>query len=522
MHASSRASPPGRDEPGGDWGAPAGGSVATSLLQAVRSHPLLIVAVTLAAVLAGLAWSSLRTRTYEASAEVLVTPLPDTAIPDARLPLLRATADRTRIVQTAANLVDSNAAADATAARMGPGWTAQRVRAATNVQARGQSDVLAVTAQADDPREATRLADEFTRAALDARRAVLTPLVASLIAQTEDQLLAERNPRSQLAVDLDQRLADLRGLQGRGDPTLSISQLAEPPTAPVGPSRSLIVLLALLGGLLVGVGAALILDLLGPPRLADASRAVAATGLAVLARAPAPPRRWPGAAPGKRLRPGAAAAFRRLQREVELGHDVPCSVLLAGVTAGDGTTTCAADFALTLAASGHRVLLVDADPVPQLAARLGAQRPTPPAGALDSAEDSRARLADVPRVPGLKVLTFDEAGSAPASGAAASLRHVLDRATARFDYVIVDTAPLSESPDSLRLVSAVDAVVLVVRPGRTRVEDLETVTTLLERTAARLDGLLLVSGREWANAVRGPDHPAGTEPAARPVTERSR
>jgi Mrp family chromosome partitioning ATPase len=522
MDASIGPSPRGQGEPGDDWGAPGGGAAA-NVVDAVRSHRLVVVAVVFAALLVGLAWTFQRTRTYEASAEVLVTPLPDTALPDARLPLLRATGDRTRTIQTAANLIDSTAAAAGAAARIGPGWTANDVSAATDVKPQGQSDVLAVTARADDARVAARLANAFTRAALDARAAALAPIVASLIAETERELRAQNDASSPLAVDLAERLADLRALEGHGDPTLSISQTAQPPTAALGPSRSLVVLLALFGGLMVGVGSALVLDLLGPPRVPDAARAVAATGLPVLARVPAPPRRRSGAALSGRLRPGAAAAFQKLQAECELGRENVHSVLLAGVTPGDGTTTCVAEFGLTLAVSGHRVLLVDADPIgPQLAARLGVQPPAPVAVALKRGEDWRSRLADVPRLPALKILTVAESGTAAAYEAVAErLRRVLVDAPARFDYVVVNMAPLAELPESLRLMPAVDAVVLVVRPTRTRIEDLRTTLAFLKRTDVRLDGLLVVSGRERRRRGNGHSPRAGPEPAVRPVVERS-
>src|SRR3989442_12870615 len=45
-------------------------------LRAIRAHVVLIVAVTLAALVGAVAWHQLRTPTYEASADVLVNPLP--------------------------------------------------------------------------------------------------------------------------------------------------------------------------------------------------------------------------------------------------------------------------------------------------------------------------------------------------------------------------------------------------------------------------------------------------------------
>jgi tyrosine-protein kinase len=503
VHPSSGASPAGEGEPGRDWGTRADRGVAAGVVEAARSRPLLIAAITLAALVAGLAWASQRAPTYKATAEVLVTPLPDTSLPDPRLPLLRTSSDRTRIIQTAANLIDSTAAAADTAARMGEGWTTNRVNAAIKVQPQGQSDVVAVTAQVGDRRDAARLANTFTRAALRARGDQLAPILASLIDQTERELRRQSSPSAPLAVQLAERLGDLRTLQGHGDPTLSISQVAEPPTASAGRSRALIALLSLLAGLMVGVGTALVLDLLGPPRLADATRAVAATGLPVLARVPAPPLRRRGLPLRTRRRPAVAPGFLKLQAELELSNETPRSVLLAGVTAGDGTTTCVAEFGRALAGLGHDVLLVDADPIrPQLAARLGMRSPALPTLAAEGSEDSGAPLVDVASVPGLKLLTVAEPGTpAPHNMVRGRRRQVRLDVPARFDYVIVDTAPVAESPESLRILPAVDAVVLVVRPTRTRIDDLDTALSLLRRTDARVEGLLVVSGRDWRHRL---------------------
>jgi capsular polysaccharide biosynthesis protein/Mrp family chromosome partitioning ATPase len=519
MHLSSGASPPGEGQPGRDWGAPADGGAAARVLEAVRSRPLLIAAITLAALVAGFAWASQRAPTYKATAEVLVTPLPDTSVPDPRLPLLRTSSDRTRVIQTATNLIDSTAAAADTARRMGKSWTTDRVNSAIDVQPQGQSDVVAVTAQTGDRGEAARLANTFTRAALRARGNELDPILASLITQAESELRAQSDPSGPLAVELAGRLADLRSLRGHGDPTLSISQAAEPATASSGRSRSLIVLLSLLAGLMVGVGSVLVLDLLGQPRLEEDPRAIAATGLPVLARVSAAALGLPGARLGKPRRRGVAAAFLKLQAELELRQAKPRSVLLAGVTAGDGTTTCAAEYGRALAGLDRDVLLVDADPGRlRLAARLGMTSAAPQSLALGGRHDSGPPLVDVASVPGLKLLMVTEPGTlVSANTATRQRRHVRLDVPAGFDYVIVDTAPVAESLEWLQILPAVDAVVLVVRPTRTRMDDLDTALALLRQTKARVEGLLVISGGRSRRDVGRRLQPATAERATRPV-----
>src|SRR5215213_2839552 len=93
------------------------GRGAAGVVASIRAHPWLVGGIALLAMLVTLVWAAARNPTYEASAQVLVTPLPDSdrALPG--LPLLRASSDRTRLVETAASLLESPSAADGAAAR---------------------------------------------------------------------------------------------------------------------------------------------------------------------------------------------------------------------------------------------------------------------------------------------------------------------------------------------------------------------------------------------------------------------
>lgn len=483
---------------------PAEVSTASSLGAAIRAHPLLIAVVTLLVAFVAGVWSAERAPTYEASAQVLVTPLPEGGASDPRLPVLRTSSDNTRVVQTAANLLDSPAAAADAAKRLGLGWSAARVDAMIEVLPEGQSDVLSVTATADDPALAARVANVYVRSALEARGRALAPVVASLTEQTARELRAEPDSGSPVALSLAERLSNLRALGTGVDPTLSLTRAAEPPSSPTGTSSLLLAVLGLLAGLAVGVGSALILDMLGPPRIGDAAQAIASTGLPVLARVPSLNFRQ-RYHPSSRLkfRPGAAAALRTLQHQLEFEPGTRRRLLLVGASSGDGVTTCVAELGLTLARAGHNVLLVDLDTRnPKLAGRLGVTESSALAKDPAALEHWGSGLATVPATPSLKVITIGRYGSLGIpDDVAAELPGMIAKARRHFDYVLIDAAPLAQSGDALRVVVAADAVVLVLRPGRTSVEDLETSLDLLGRANKRIDGLLLVGGRGVATPV---------------------
>ena len=66
--------------------------------RAVRRHPWLVAGITLATLLISVAWLKTRTKEYEATAQILVTPLNDTTIQG--LPLLTDSVDPTRTLHT--------------------------------------------------------------------------------------------------------------------------------------------------------------------------------------------------------------------------------------------------------------------------------------------------------------------------------------------------------------------------------------------------------------------------------------
>jgi Mrp family chromosome partitioning ATPase/capsular polysaccharide biosynthesis protein len=496
---------------------PAGG-----ILASARAHAKLVVAVAVLTALVALAWHATRTPSYEASATVLVTPVPDGAPYQPGLPLLRVSSDKTRLVETAASVVDSPAAAALAARRLGPGWTGRLVQSVVDVKPVGGSDVVSVAGRSDSPKTAARIANEFARASLDQRSAFVRARARTLTGQTERQLRAETDQGSALATTLAERLADLRALR-EGDPTLSINGVAESPRAASGPSSKLLLVAALLFGLAVGVGLALLRDMVGPRRILDAEEAVATAGIPPLARVPRLPLadrlRRP---PRTRFRPRAASAFRALQRQLDLepgrvatvglgtavgsrGSARGRTVMLVGGSAGDGVTTSVAEFGLTGARADHHVLLVDLDPAAQLAPRLGVTARRSLSEALRAGTDWSEAVQTVPDVGNLRLLTVGGQGSMGISDdVARELPRTLVEATAQFDYVVIDARPLSESADVLGLTSVVDSAVLVLRPGNTTRLDLETSLDLLERAGMRPQGSLIVSGRAPATPSEGP------------------
>ena len=142
-------------------------------------------------------WLSVREAKYEATAQVLVTPLSPDDPTYFGLQLIRDSGDDpTRVLRTAATIVRSPQAAQRAAQLMPAGWNAKQVLDAVEVVPQGQSSIIEVKARAQDARESARLANTFTRAALAVRRDLLRRQINSLLREFVGGGRATRRPRA--------------------------------------------------------------------------------------------------------------------------------------------------------------------------------------------------------------------------------------------------------------------------------------------------------------------------------------
>ena len=467
-------------------------------LRAVRAHIVLFTIIVLATVAGGIAYLSVRSPNYEATAQILITPLPQDDTTFRGLSLLRDSGDPARTAQTAAALIDTQAAAELTAERLGQGFTAKKVLDRTDVKPLGDSDVLAVTARADDADEAARIANQFTASALEVRQRTLRTEVKAAIAQANVQLNATPR-RSPVAAEIAGRLFRLRQLSAEGDTTLSESQRAIAPSAPAGPSAPLVVMLSLLAGLTIGAGTALVLELIDW-RIRDEDDLVRLGSPQALARLPKLSRQEARVAASSPLAvpPPVREGFRTLQIQLDWKGAGHRSVMITSASTGDGKTSSAINLAAEAAGAGYRTLLVDLDlRKPSLGRQLGLNVAD---GGVLSLMDSQSTLSEAivsaPQLPGVQLLLAPANAFALAEGlgqtASRWLPGILAQAKELADYVIIDTAPLGEVSDALRVATQVDEILLVARLGHTRKDGFQTMLELLDHASCTPAGLVLI------------------------------
>jgi capsular polysaccharide biosynthesis protein len=283
--------------------------------------------------------------------------------------------------------------------------------------------------------------------------------------------------------------ANLRGLfqkllllQAVETADAQVVDVATTPTSPSSPKKTETGAVALVAGLLLGVGLAFLLNLIDR-RVKELEDFEELYELSALSSIPPISRRS-----NSQEREIALEAFRILSNGLALLTDAGRvrTVVVTSAVSGEGKTTIALGLARAAAVSGKRVILVEADlRRPSLEAKLGTDRSsTGLTSVLQEGADPIAALRPVAGSPGLEVLFC---GTPPSTEAnlmqADSLPGVFARLTAHADLLVVDSAPLLPVVDTRVLLDRVpvDATVIVARAGVTTRDQIRRVRAVFDQ-----------------------------------------
>lgn len=406
----------------------------------------------------------------------------------------------------------------------------------------GQTDVIEITAESSDPKRAVQVADAYAAAFTEVRRdqAVggllaaaeeiqdlisdlrqeITSLDSQLSTTTGDQagpnpnrdsLSEQRLARVQQLASytdtLDKLTVDTKlasgGVQPAGD--------AELPTEPVRPKPIRNAVLALVIGLMLGVGLAFLADYLDDSIKTREDLEKISGRLPVIGVIPAVGN-WKERtdinlvsvdAPNS----PAAEAYRTVRTAIQfVALDRPMGVVqVTSANAGEGKTTSLANLGVALAKAGQRVILVCCDlRRPRLHEFFGLSNEVGfTSMLLGEAPISRA-LQSVPGIPRLRVLASGPLPPNPSELLSSGrTKEVFNALKGEADIILIDSPPVLPVTDALVLFRHVDATIMVFAVGQTTQKQAATALAMAQQVDAPLVGTLL-NGAQLAGGYGAP------------------
>lgn len=465
----------------------------------LRRWPALVVSFIVVVGVAG-TLTTLTTPVYGSSSEVLIQPRGEDGLFEDRVISLNARAVQTEIAVIEGQVVRARVAETV-------GVEIEEVPP-VDASAIGDTDAIRLTVVSTNRSNAQLLADAYAESYISVRReqAVSELLAASSEVQraiddlqSELDALAEDDPRrssllaqrSTFDVTLDQLRVDAALRTGGA----TIIKSAELPVQPSEPQVSRTIALAGIVGILLGVGAALVLEQLDDKVRSEGDLG-AISSVPVLAQVPVdqPSDDLPLAL--ENAAHPSVEAYRGLRTNLQfIALDRSIKIIqLTSSIAGEGKTTTACNLAVVLAQAGHHVALIDADLRRPRVHESFSLDPSP--GLTDvvlGAEPKRA----VQSVGGFSDGALDVyvAGDTPANPSellsGRRFSSLICSMGQHYDFVVVDSAPVLPVSDSVALSQHVDAVLLVAHSGRVTQPELSRAVERLERVSAPVRGFVL-------------------------------
>lgn len=298
------------------------------------------------------------------------------------------------------------------------------------------------------------------------------------------------------------------------DNNISVIEIAIPPDAPVAPRRLITVLAAMFLSTIFGMGLALLLEYLDDTirTTEEIENYLQLPALAAIPTIDSLPKRkllLVGANEGDDeevnsplliaadSRSSLAEAYRHLRTSILLSTAgrAPKSLLITSSLPSEGKTTTATNTAISLAQTGARVLIIDADMRrPRLHSIFNVDNKVGLSSLLAS-ELSDHDLTGAIKQDEKTKLFLITSGPIPPNPAeligSSQMANLLANLQTRFTHVVVDSPPIASFTDGVLIASMVDGVILVVHAGQSSRQVVRRSRQLLQEIGAKILGVVL-------------------------------
>jgi succinoglycan biosynthesis transport protein ExoP len=445
-------------------------------LRVLRRRKWWVIVCTGLAVVAAVAYAFTATKEYSAKAQLLVQPQNGTLPSNTPAPTISPTQ-----VATELQLLTSAPVANAVKSQL----HLSELNVAGTQQ--GQTNVIVVTATNPSPVLAARVANAYATEFVNYETSVALKSLTTAEVQLQSQINAIQlelpatsgTPQgvalaNQLAV-LKEEYAQYQVVSTQTTGGVTVASPASVPKAPSSPKKTEIILLGIVVGLLVGLGAAFTVETLDDAIRSKDDLGRVAPDLPVMALIPVVgswrDRSKPYLATMAEPTSPVAEAYRSLRTSLQFAtyEEEIGSVLVTSPTATEGKTSTVANLGVVLAQVGKQVILVSADlRRPRLATFFGLSETIGLTSVIIGESTLVEALQMIPDIPGLTLLGCGPTPPNPAELlSSSSFTKILDELKENFDMVLIDSSPLIPVTDPVLLSRLADTTLVVVAAGQT-------------------------------------------------------
>ncbi|AEU36213.1 GumC family protein [Granulicella mallensis] len=359
-----------------------------------------------------------------------------------------------------------------------------------------------VIAQAKQTFIAAQANEQQTRAALEDQKSEAYKLRDDLVQYTLLQRDFESNRT--LYEGLLEKLQTARVQAGLDSTEIDIIDQAVPPAQPSLKSKSSIMMLNTIIGIVLGAILGFILESLDT-NLHSVAEIEAVSGLHSLALIPRARRTGIDTSNLSVIQRNLATlsspksqfteAFRGLRTSLLLSTagKLPKVILLTSATPSEGKTTVSTNLACVFAQRDVRVLLIDADlRRPTVHHRLGLNGKVGLTSVLTGSHTLEQAIQNVPEMPSLDILVSGPVPPFPTEMLSSeTMAELLEKCRGIYTHILIDSPPLLSVTDGIILGRDADAVVLIVRHGKSNKHTIRRARDLLLRAGVHITGIAL-------------------------------
>ncbi len=418
-----------------------------------RKLTVILVAVVAVVVAAGIAYT--RTKEYQATATLAMTPNVQKGQG------FVASDDLATLLSTYAAIVDSSTTKNLAAQMLG-----HPLDASVSSSTTAGTGILQISATSSDPKAAAAAATALSQA-----------FVATI--KNNNQLLV-----------------------------VQIVDPATVPTTPVAPRPPLIIAAGLFLGLGLGLALALVLERWFD-RVETVEDVTEATSLPTLGYLPRDRSLRHGGRSSLiwdnpemfRMQEAVRALRTNLQFSMNSDHDL---VQITSPSAGEGKSTVAANLAVAIAGVGLQTLLVDADfRAPRQHVIFDLPNDEGLSTAMAAIGEGKPLAIQPSEFKNLSVLTSGPIPPSPTEMMAARIEQTVNRLRELGSIVVIDTPPILPVSDARLVAPEVDSVLLIATAGRTKSATLRSALDHLAMAQSNIVGVVLNQVRETGTRYAG-------------------